>query len=176
MRRLTKRERTIAAVTVVTFAVTGLYVYVLEPVWLTFQTQITVANQRESELAELQSLTERQAEIEAAYEQLRGSLAASDGDERPDTELQREITELVKTAQMTLSNIRPLDTVREREFDRYGAQFETRGEHHQFVRFLQSLQDKGALFYCDSIHLTARAGAEPITASFRVSRLARKER
>jgi len=175
VRRLTQRERTIATTTIVAAVAAALYVYAAEPLalrGLALHRRVQVAEQ---ELAQLRSLVEHRDTIEQEYRRLKGAVTVGSTEQEVKVALLAEVDGLARSCAFDVSSVRPTTVAETGDFYRYGVELQAGCEGHQFVKFLQAMQEPDHLLHADLVSLVVGGGQSPLTVTLRISKLAKLE-
>lgn len=171
MRTLNARERRIALITAVLSLVAGLYVYVVEPAALAWLSVYREAETLERELHKLESLVARRDEIENEYRKLESAALSVASRDAMAVALLSEVTELAQRDNLAVVGIKPLRSAAEKGYERCAVQVDLAGEAHQFVAFLQRMQEPQHLLNGDFVNVAVGRGSAPLTISMRLNKL-----
>lgn len=174
-RRVTHREKILAAATLTTVLVGAAYVYAVEPLFDSWLDVHRRAQQTLAELAELKALVGHRDEIEQVYAQVESALTTGRSDESIRVELLRDVEQLARECGLSVRGVRPTAARQEGRFTRYGIQLSAQGESHNFVDFLQAAQRPDRLLRADRVTVIAGRGHPFLTLSFVITKLARSE-
>ncbi len=173
LRRLTKRERTIAITAAVVAVAAALYVYAVEPLVLrgfALHRRVQIAEQ---ELAQLRSLVEHRDAIEEEYRRLKGAVTVGRTEQGVKVALLAEVDGLARSCALDVSSVRPTVAAEAGDFYRYGVELQAGCEGHQFVKFLQAMQEPDHLLHADLVSFVVGRGQSPLTVTLRISKLAK---
>ncbi len=171
MRKLNARERRIAFLTIAVSALALLYQYTIEPAAMAWLAVYREADTLEQELRKLESLVGRRDEIEREYRKLETASLSVATREAMAVSLLSEVTELAQRGGLAVVGIKPLRSAEEQGYERCAVQVDLAGEAHQFVAFLQQMQEGQHLLNGEFINVTVGRGSAPLTVSMRLNKL-----
>jgi Tfp pilus assembly protein PilO len=173
---LNQRERVLVALTV-TAALGGfLYVSILEPTlvrWTKASDEVAGLSQQ---LYDLQSRVKEQQDIGEQVRVLDRALAARNGSEGAVDVTLREVEQLIRSARLELKSIRPLDKVREGDYDRCPIEVTLRGDTVNFFGLLARLQAPENFLSVESMSISVGNAAPPLTLTMTIARLTERVR
>lgn len=172
---LSHRERTAAALTAAILLMTGIYVFVLEPVvnqWLTVHQRAEAA---ETELRDLQSLVKHRDDIERDFTNLRDAVAIGPTEHALKVALLSEIDTLARNLGLAVASIKPTTVSEEGAFVRLAVELQVRCEAHTLLRLMQKMQESAHLLNTEALSLTVSPNDPPVTATLQISKLAKLE-
>lgn len=171
MRKFNDRERRIALCTLAVTVLALLYQHAIEPAALAWLAVYREAEGLEQELHKLESLAGRREEIEREYRKLKTAALAVESREAMAVSLLSEVTELAQRGGLAVVGIKPLRSAGEQRYERCAVQVDLAGEAHQFVSFLQKLQEADHLINSEFVNVAVGRGSAPLTVSMRLNKL-----
>ncbi len=171
LRRLTRRERGIAATTFIVAALGLGYIVVCEPLISHWAEMHKLALKFELRLVELKTLAAHRETIEREYAKVQQAIKERPATEDPMLVLFSEVDGLARSAGLDIANVRPLAKKTEGRFERIGVEVSARGEAHSVIKFLQALQSSEHLLNAETLSLLANRTAPPISVTVSVTKI-----
>lgn len=171
--RVSARERRLVAATGSILALAVLYLNVVEPVTVNWFEVRRRARDSEMELAKLESLIENRDAIEREFKRLEGAVTSGSSEQELKIALLSEVDKLAVQCGLLVASVKPTIVKRQKDFYRYGIELQAHGDNHKVVAFLVAMQSSEHLLHADQLTIHAGRGGAPLTATFRISKLAR---
>jgi Tfp pilus assembly protein PilO len=168
---LSSRERTMLITTITIGVVALAYVYVGEPVYAQWHDLHTESRALQANLAELRSLAQHRDVIEQRFADMQDSFPSAEDQEVLTVEFLQELNSLAEQSGMRVSNIKPLKIARRGRFDQLLVQLTVNSEGHQFMAFMQQLQEPSHLITCQEISMTAGRSRPPLSLTLTLGKL-----
>lgn len=175
-RKLTRRERILTFLTTFALVGGGAYVYAIEPLaaaWLDIRAEANAAAQ---ELSKLDSLIANRNAIESEFEEYAGAMTLGASEETLQVDLLKEIEHLATSSGLRVSSIRPLRLRTVGRLDRLGVELNAACAGHEFVKFLQAIQDPSHLLRAEDINLEVHRERPPLTVTLTLTKLVKIDR
>lgn len=175
-RKLSRRERMLTFLTAFALATGGAYVYAVEPLatsWLEIRSEANAAAQ---ELSELEGLIANRNVIESEFEEYAGAMTLGSSEETLQVNLLKEIERLASSSGLRVSSIKPLRLRTVGQMDRLGVELNAACAGHEFVRFLEAIQEPSHLLRAEEINLAVGRERPPLTLTLTLTKLVRIDR
>lgn len=170
--KVSSRERRLATATATVLVLGLLYLNVIEPVAMNWIDVRRRAREAETRLAKLQQLIQNRDVIETEFKRLEGAVTSGASEQELKIALLAEIDRLASESGLVVASVKPTVVKKQKDFYRYGIELQAHGENHKLVQFLLAMQSPEHLLHTDHLTVHAGRGAAPLTATFRISKLA----
>lgn len=170
-RNYSRRERVLVTLTALVIIGGGLYVYVVEPVlgaWLDVRAE---ASDAARELGELKSLVANRDVIESEFAEYAGSMTSGASEEELKVSLLEEVQQVAASTGLRVTSIKPLRLRSSGRLQRLGVEVHAKCAGHEFVRFLQALQEPGHLLRAEDINIVVGRDQPPLTVTCSLTKL-----
>lgn len=171
-----RREIRLAIITVTVLLGTALYAYVAEPVFASWIEVRSEAIKAAGELAEIERLVANRDTIERDFQKYAGAITTGTSKEMLQIDLLREIGEVASASGLRVTTIKPLRLQPTGGLQRLPVELHAVCAGHEFVQFLQAIQESDHLLRAKDFNVVVGRGQPPLTITLTLSKLVRIDR